>query len=313
MYSAVKGDESSGSPSASDLDSENEDGEKTKKRLKERKKRFEAQREAADVDKGSGGTADTIAHHAMAGKGTVQDEPWPERNQEEKDLEWDNFVQEELYIHAKVLIVDDRHVICGSSNINDRSQLGKHDSELSIVMSDTDFIDSEMDGEKYKAGRHAATLRRYLWREHLGLLPPQDLTPGDERNAYPPYADSPNENYEDYSYEFVADPLSDKVWNMWTENATTNTQIFRDLFHADPDNSIKTFEDYEKFTPNPKEDKSHKQGHLYNRDTSVEQVKKELDRIKGHLVWMPLDFLCDADMAEKGTLTVNQYTESIYT
>jgi phospholipase D1/2 len=44
----------------------------------------------------------------------------------------------------------------------------------------------------------------------------------------------------------------------------------------------------------------------------LKQVKEQLDRIKGHLVWMPLDFLCDAEMAEKG-LQVNSYTESIYT
>jgi phospholipase D1/2 len=44
----------------------------------------------------------------------------------------------------------------------------------------------------------------------------------------------------------------------------------------------------------------------------VEVVRQELDKIKGHLVWMPLDFLKDANMAEKG-LQVNAYTESIYT
>jgi len=45
---------------------------------------------------------------------------------------------------------------------------------------------------------------------------------------------------------------------------------------------------------------------------TVKEVKKQLDRIKGHLVWMPLDFLVDAEMAEPG-LQVNQFTESIYT
>ena len=40
----------------------------------------------------------------------------------------------------------------------------------------------------------------------------------------------------------------------------------------------------------------------------VEMVRKELDRIRGHLVWMPLDFLCEEQMAERG-LQVNQYTE----
>lgn len=30
------------------------------------------------------------------------------------------------------MIVDDRHVICGSANINDRSMLGDRDSEICL-------------------------------------------------------------------------------------------------------------------------------------------------------------------------------------
>ena len=44
----------------------------------------------------------------------------------------------------------------------------------------------------------------------------------------------------------------------------------------------------------------------------AQEVRDKLDQIKGHLVWMPLEFLRDAEMAEKG-LQVNAYTESIYT
>ena len=39
-------------------------------------------------------------------------------------------VTELIYIHSKLLIVDDRLVICGSANINDRSFLGNRDSEV---------------------------------------------------------------------------------------------------------------------------------------------------------------------------------------
>lgn len=35
-----------------------------------------------------------------------------------------------IYIHSKLMIVDDRLVICGSANINDRSLLGNRDSEV---------------------------------------------------------------------------------------------------------------------------------------------------------------------------------------
>lgn len=39
-----------------------------------------------------------------------------------------NPVTEMIYIHTKLMIVDDNVVICGSANINDRSQEGNRDS-----------------------------------------------------------------------------------------------------------------------------------------------------------------------------------------
>jgi phospholipase D1/2 len=39
------------------------------------------------------------------------------------------------------MIVDDRLVIIGSANINERSQRGDRDSELAAVIRDTDMMD----------------------------------------------------------------------------------------------------------------------------------------------------------------------------
>lgn len=210
-------------------------GELKEEEIMDKKRRFESQREAAGLHEGGDQkhSDDSIAKNAMLGQKLVSEEPWdPEHEEQEKE----NFFQEELYIHGKLLIVDDRTVICGSSNINDRSQLGFHDSELSIVMQDTKMLESTMDGQPYKAGHHAATMRRCLWREHLGLLPPQELDASKDPNAQPP-GDGVNDNMEGEEYEFVADPLSDQVWEYWKKCADTNTEVFRDLFHADPDNS----------------------------------------------------------------------------
>ena len=44
----------------------------------------------------------------------------------------------------------------------------------------------------------------------------------------------------------------------------------------------------------------------------VDEIRALFDQIRGHLVWMPLDFLKDVEMAEKG-LQVNSWTESVYT
>ena len=114
--------------------------------------------------------------------------------------------------------------------------MGIHDSELSIVMEDYDVLESTMDGAPFKAGRHAATLRRLLWREHLGLLPAQPLDASKDSNAQPPDV-CMNDPMEGPEYEFVADPMSDKVWDLWTGNATKNTEVFRHLFRADPDDN----------------------------------------------------------------------------
>lgn len=170
-------------------------------------------------------------------------------------------------------------------------------------MQDEDLIDTTMDGKPYKAGRHAATLRRTLWREHLGLLPAQENDARDDPNAQPP-GDIPNKILGGPEDKLVTDPMADSLWDKWTGQATTNTETYRYLFRADPDDHIKTFEDYDHFAPRS----NVKQGHLQDPFMPAEEVKKQLDQIKGHLVWMPLDFLKDAEMAEPG-LSVNQFTE----
>ncbi|KAL0944696.1 phospholipase [Colletotrichum truncatum] len=267
----------------------------------EAKQKFEA-----SLGDGEHKTQWSVAHHAMANSGSIEDEVWED---EDPETEIRNWIQEELYIHSKLLIVDDRIVVCGSSNLNDRSQVGHHDSELSIVMEDTKLVPSTMNGQPYEAGWHATSLRRYLWREHLGLLPAQDLDGTNDPNAQPPGDDSPNDAWDrDESWKFVEDPLNDEMWSMWTQNATKNTELYRHLFHADPDDHIKTFEDYDRYLP----PKGLKSGHIFDQFMPAKDARKKIDQIKGHLVWFPLDFLRDAEMAEKG-LQVNQFTESVYT
>ncbi|AEO67151.1 uncharacterized protein THITE_2115977 [Thermothielavioides terrestris NRRL 8126] len=266
------------------------------------KRRFEA---AATGEESHGDPAATVAHHAMADQDPVSAVPWDGDAEDEVN----HWIQEELYVHAKVLIVDDRIVVCGSSNLNDRSQLGYHDSELSIVMEDARRFASTMDGKPFAASWHAATLRRYLWREHLGLLPPQDHDAGNDPDAQPPGDDSPNDVRDgDDAWKLVADPLSDELWELWTSRASTNTRVFRQLFHADPDDHVKTFDDYNGYLPA----KGVKAGHVFDRMFPPDEVRQKLDTVRGHLVWMPLEFLRDANMAEKG-LQVNQWTESVYT
>lgn len=88
---------------------------------------------------------------------------------------------EQLYIHAKIIIVDDRVALIGSANINERSMLGSRDSEIAAIVRDTDMVWSKMAGKDYQVGRFAHTLRMRLMREHVGL--PVDDIIEEERNA----------------------------------------------------------------------------------------------------------------------------------
>lgn len=138
---------------------------------------------------------------------SLLDEQW--NGTEGEELE--SFVSEICYIHrfvafrggakatltpgslpacSKFMCVDDRRIICGSANLNDRSQCGDRDSEIAICIEDDDLVPSTMDGKPYMAGRVTSAWRRKLMRgesenpiaclnvftdrpsfaEHLGLM-----------------------------------------------------------------------------------------------------------------------------------------------
>jgi len=61
------------------------------------------------------------------------------------------------------------------------SQKGDGDSEIALVVEDDDIVQSTMDGQRYEAARFATTLRRKLFREHLGLMSPQMSQGGKEK------------------------------------------------------------------------------------------------------------------------------------
>ncbi|CDK29425.1 unnamed protein product [Kuraishia capsulata CBS 1993] len=80
-----------------------------------------------------------------------------------------NLVTEQLYVHAKTMIVDDRVAIIGSANINERSMRGSRDSEVAAVVRDKAMVETTMNGEPYLAAKFAHSLRMRLMREHLGI------------------------------------------------------------------------------------------------------------------------------------------------
>ncbi|KAL1919177.1 uncharacterized protein VTP21DRAFT_2559 [Calcarisporiella thermophila] len=113
--------------------------------------------------------------------------------------QWDKlggqYVTEQVYVHTKLMIVDDRTVIIGSANINERSLRGDRDSEIAAIVRDTDQIDSYMNGKPFKVGRFAYTLRKRLMMEHLGL--DVDSLGEELARVYTPQEDSDSETSEE--------------------------------------------------------------------------------------------------------------------
>ena len=168
----------------------------------------------------------------------------------------DRLVTEIVYVHSKLMIVDDRIAIIGSANINDRSMLGSRDSEVAVMIEDTDMVDGKMKGQAYKVGKFSHSLRRHLMREHLGIL---DME----------------------IYEAVVDPLVyQDVW----EIALTNTLTYKHVFGGkiDPTNNVRTFEDLKKWRSVSGLAESH-----------PDEASMELFRICGRLVIYPAPFLKD--------------------
>eukprot|EP00794_Sanderia_malayensis_P012984 gene12984-14322_t len=152
-----------------------------------------------------------------------------------------------------------RAVIIGSANINDRSMLGNRDSEIAIIVNDTEMVDSEMNGEPYKAGKFASSIRQQIYREHLGLF----------RNP-------------EHS---VIDPLCDDMVNFWSSSAKENTEIYEEVFRCLPSNHVKSFSELDDYN---------RLGRLATSDVSA--ARRRLQQLQGYLVEKPLHFLENQDM-----------------
>ncbi|TKA62027.1 hypothetical protein B0A55_10961, partial [Friedmanniomyces simplex] len=283
------------------------------------------QQAAQNVHDG-GGRWDSVAECYMLGGEDIRNVPWDGDAQSE----FDAFVSEELYIHTKLLIADDQVVICGSANLNDRSQLGSHDSEIAVLIEDDQEVHSEMAGRPWRARKFAASLRRHIFRKHLGLLPIQHIDRPDAN--FMPLGEPNNYDWgsrEDYA---VMDPLSPQFRDLWQGTAATNTAAFAKAFHPIPADNVKNWKQYDDFyerffkvdeaEANKKgkdagRPSTWKYGHVVAEEFSpgergLVELKEVLSRIRGSLVEMPLLFLKEEDIAKEG-LGLNALTEVVYT
>ena len=96
----------------------------------------------------------------------------------------------------------------------------------------------------------AATLRRQLWKQHLGLIAPQ-FCPGPITPAMRPVGIKPDDQTDSWQDARVAvslfllsssvvsdsrqqDPISDSTLGLWNATAEKNTEAFDNVFHVVP-------------------------------------------------------------------------------
>ena len=236
-------------------------------------------------------------------------------------------VTEEIYIHSKTMIVDDTKAIIGSANINERSMTGDRDSEIAVLIEDTEF---ELK-EGIKKGVFAHAYRMQLMQEHFGV---------------------PVEDTSSATFTRIEDPVPTDNWFALQDHAMKNTQVYETVFGVQPSDSIVSFEQLgvaiDKPLPRtsifnlPTSDRIHKRNQSLGlfmegmeegsssdmeedssekvvitplkRETSmlgpalneyrkcksdIRQRADELSNIKGQAVYFPLNFLANEDLEPK--------------
>jgi len=166
-----------------------------------------------------------------------------------------NLVYEQVYIHAKTMIVDDKFVLIGSANINDRSMLGDRDSELCCIIEHKDYINLNDDTDQiYEVSRFAHDMRMRLLRIYLGLSEAQE---------------------NDFKILW-----SEKAYKEFRRISKSNTDAYDDIFRTP--NRTETRQDLEKLHPSS----AFRAGFDYNVATELLRTQ-----IRGFLIDFPFHFL----------------------
>jgi len=208
------------------------------------------------------------------------------------------------------MIVDDRLIICGSANINDRSMRGDRDSELAIVVEDQNMISSRMGGQPYQVSRLAHAVRCKLFREHVGLEPDSQMS---LLNKLPSYRLAPHPpstpQIEQRTQALLQDPLSDQFGQLWAGVARHNTEIYRNLFKCVPDDSVRNWKQYKAFFPSSSDLLT---GHVADK-SPIELIRDQLYSVQGHLVEFPTMFLSEEVLKAEKFSVENLTPEDVFT
>lgn len=131
-------------------------------------------------------------------------------------------VSEIVYVHSKLMIVDDDFAILGSANINDRSMMGSRDSELAVVLTQEHKVQGHIGGVYCDVSYLIREFRKNCFKASFCL----------------------NIDYED--------PLSDEFWKVVDEQAKINEEFYWKVFQFYPHNSLSTLEEIANVQANQK-------------------------------------------------------------
>lgn len=139
---------------------------------------------------------------------------------------WDELdgrvVTEQIYVHSKLLIADDRVAILGSANINDRSLLGPRDSELAVIVRDSTPVTVKLDGKNpQQVSKAVHGLRIDLWKKHFGL------SLNKASNVQPAIG----------LQRYLTQPAAEASWRAMQVRAKKNTEAYEETFDFIPRNA----------------------------------------------------------------------------
>ncbi|MDC8785316.1 hypothetical protein [Roseateles koreensis] len=131
-------------------------------------------------------------------------------------------VTEQIYVHSKLMIVDDLYALLGSANINDRSLLGERDSELAVLVMDgaNSRADINGQGSQRPVRTFAHELRKDVWRKLFGLKSDPKLAAKELAKA-------------------VDEPGHPDSWKAIQKRAKQNAEIYEKAFPWVPRNWVK--------------------------------------------------------------------------
>ena len=208
------------------------------------------------------------------------------------DGKTDFYVTEQIYVHNKMMIVDDLYAIVGSGNINERSLLGSRDSELSVLLvdADTETNDICQDGKLRPTRNFARTLRQQVWSKIFGL------TAGGDKAATA-------------LQDAIEHPASPAAWKAIREVAAANTELYEAAFPHIPRSLVVLPGDLAGDTvpasiwPAPKEQMPFAEQFWKAKTTSP--VVKNLSGAKGFITLLPLQWT-------QGEYNVFNYDPALY-